>query len=311
VKPATGGPTVEIGSPGRGPPVAQPLDRRRIPMNRRIPNRNLAKTFLVAAILVFATAGAEAQKVVEPDRVEGYQEAEAESPTAEFLALSLQAAGAAVDDDQATGGSGNLVQQMIEERIEAKAEKKAKKAAEKEAESRFLKFGFSFGLGVSVDLDGGDRVDEAVLDENGIVRVKKESNEVPRLFLETHYFFEGKQKYYIAGGSECEAGTTDEPCHDKRLPATWGHGPFVGIQSSDDEVLDAFALGWMFGFRRNGVTTTSDNSFNLGVGLLIDRRVKTLGDGIVANQPLPTGETEIRLKEESRLGAVVVASFSF
>jgi len=279
-------------------------------MNRRIPNHNLPKTFLVAAILVFAAAGAEAQKVVEPDRVEGYQEAETESPTAEFLALSLQAAGAAVDDGEETGRSTNLVQQMIEERIEAKAEKKAKKAAEKEAESRFLKFGFSFGLGVSVDLDGGDRVDEAVLDENGIVRVKKESNEVPRLFLETHYFFEGKQKYYVAGGSECPAGSIT-PCRDKRLPATWGHGPFVGIQSSDDEVLDAFALGWMFGFRRNGVTTTSDNSFNLGIGLLIDRQVKTLGDGIVANQPLPDGETEIRLKEESRLGAVVVASFSF
>jgi hypothetical protein len=64
----------------------------------------------------------------------------------------------------------------------------------------------------------------------------------------------------------------------------------------------------MFGLRRPG---DGSGSFNLGVGVLYDMNVRTLGDGIVENQPLPAGETEIRYKERSQSGLMILSSYSF
>ena len=63
----------------------------------------------------------------------------------------------------------------------------------------------------------------------------------------------------------------------------------------------------MFGFRRG----EGEGSFNLGVGVVVDPDTRVLGDGIVANQPLPAGETEIRYLEEMQTGLLILASFSF
>jgi len=49
----------------------------------------------------------------------------------------------------------------------------------------------------------------------------------------------------------------------------------------------------------------SNGSWNLGVGYEYAGSIKVLGDGITANQPLPSGETQVRFKNRSA-GAVIV-----
>jgi hypothetical protein len=59
------------------------------------------------------------------------------------------------------------------------------------------------------------------------------------------------------------------------------------------------------------VPTYGRSSWNLGVGLRVDPKVRVLGDGIVADQPLPAGETQVRFKDDAQLGVMVLSSFTF
>jgi len=106
--------------------------------------------------------------------------------------------------------------------------------------------GINFGVGVSLTVDTGnnDRVESASLDQAGIVRVSRDQNDIARIMLETHYFFQPKNKLF---------GIVD------------GHGPFVALQPGTDEIIEAIGLGWMVGFKR-GEAGTND-SWNFGVGL--------------------------------------------
>ena len=58
------------------------------------------------------------------------------------------------------------------------------------------------------------------------------------------------------------------------------------MRSSLDDVIDSLGIGVMVGMRRS---PKSDNSLNIGLGLIVDPNSQLLGDGIVANQPLPAG----------------------
>jgi hypothetical protein len=97
------------------------------------------------------------------------------------------------------------------------------------------------------------------------------------------------------------------------------HGPFVAIEvgggkvaAKADGLVTAYVLGWMVGLRHPNFAATSPNSsWNLGVGLRIDPSAQVLGDGFVANQPLPPNETAIRFRNEPRVGVTVLSSFSF
>jgi hypothetical protein len=87
--------------------------------------------------------------------------------------------------------------------------------------------------------------------------------------------------------------------------AGWGVGPFAAVQSGGEHAIDGFAAGVMFSILRD---TDTGNDFNIGLGMMLDSNVKTLGDGMVANQPLPQGETAVRFKEEARWSFVVLFS---
>ena len=156
--------------------------------------------------------------------------------------------------------------------------------------------GLNFGIGISLTHDTGsnDRVEDASLDEAGIVRVTKDQNDIARVMLETHYFFEPDSN------GKSFLGMT---------PAgKWGHGPFVALQPGTDEIIEAIGLGWMVGFKR---ANSGSESWNLGLGYVVDPSVKILGDDVSENQALPTGETQIRFKETSQGGVFLLASFSF
>nr|GFD60909.1 hypothetical protein [Tanacetum cinerariifolium] len=75
-----------------------------------------------------------------------------------------------------------------------------------------------------------------------------------------------------------------------------------------DDVIEAIGMGLMIGFRRD---ETSTQSFNFGIGLVVDPNTRVLGDGILANRALPIGETEVRYKEELQKGILFLSSFSF
>lgn len=167
--------------------------------------------------------------------------------------------------------------------------------------------GIEFGIGVSftADLGSRDRIGEAMLDPNGIVRIKDENNGRARIMLESHYFFTPCRAFVFRslGENSCTRGKPDP---DK---TEWGFGPFIALQPGGEEnVIEAIGMGLMVGFRKNPATT---QSFNFGIGYVVDPNTRVLGDGIVQDQPLPAGETEIRYKETSQSGLLFLASFSF
>ena len=157
--------------------------------------------------------------------------------------------------------------------------------------------GLNFGVGLSLthDLGDNDRVGGASV-VNGIVRVNDENNHVARIMLESHYFFSGKKSLNVWG--------TDIEVEPER----WGVGPFVAVQPGNDEIIEAIGLGIMWGFKKD---RDDDSSWNIGIGAVVDPNVQVLGKGIENNQRLPEGETEIRFREKSQIGALVLVSFGF
>lgn len=164
--------------------------------------------------------------------------------------------------------------------------------------------GLEFGVGISFTADVGsnDRVTEAEL-VNGLVRVKDEDNGRARIMLESHYFFKPCQN---PNGTPMAKENCSLPFG--LTGGDFGWGPFIALQPGTDNIIEAVAIGGMVGFRRPG---TGTESFNLGLGVVIDPNTRILGDGIVANEPLPVGETTIRYKEKMQTGVLLLASFGF
>jgi hypothetical protein len=168
------------------------------------------------------------------------------------------------------------------------------------------KFGgitLGIGLGLNFNVSKQQRVESAiVVPPNNIVRVTETSDAIASIVLESHYFFVPKVPFWFG----------DVPAGD------WGHGPFVAIQAGSDQVV-GFALGWMIGLRerywqdKNGwhANYSATHSWNFGVGVRVDPKAQVLGDGIVANSPLPPGETTVRFNHVPRYGILLVSSYSF
>jgi hypothetical protein len=84
-------------------------------------------------------------------------------------------------------------------------------------------------------------------------------------------------------------------------------------------------MGWMIGFRKTSLATVAipgakpmvaqvpdHNSWNFGVGFHVEPKATVLGDGIVANMPLPAGETNpVRTNTVPRYGVMLLTSFGF
>lgn len=153
--------------------------------------------------------------------------------------------------------------------------------------------GINFGVALTLTLDTGshDRVESAEI-VNGIVRVTEEKNDIPRIMLETHFYF----------------------LPEKSLPFfdvpqdMWGWGPFVGFQNGANEVIESIGAGLMIGVRR---AADKSDCFNIGIGAVVDPSVKILGDGIHENQPLPDGEDKVRYKETSQWGVLIMIAYAF
>jgi hypothetical protein len=55
----------------------------------------------------------------------------------------------------------------------------------------------------------------------------------------------------------------------------------------------------------------SNTSFNFGIGGALELNAKVLGDGVYANQPLPTGETAVRTRTTSVGSLLVLFSIAY
>lgn len=155
--------------------------------------------------------------------------------------------------------------------------------------------GMTFGTGLSVAFNRGSSISNAEV-INGLVRVTEETPAVARIVLETHYLFtcaNGEKGNWCGKGSHLESS---------------GHGPFLAIQPGQADLIQAIGMGWMLAFRHKEGDT---KSWNIGLGYMVDPKVKVLGDGIVANQPLPAGETQVRFKITARYSWFLVSSYTF
>jgi hypothetical protein len=151
--------------------------------------------------------------------------------------------------------------------------------------------GIKFGVGISMTINpGGPKHVESAEVVNGLVRVSEEQTRIPRVMLETHYFFEPSRSFI------------------RVTKEKWGFGPFVCIQGGENEIINALGAGMMLGFRYGD---EAKHSWNFGVGAVWDPKVKVLGDGIEENRPLPAGETEVRFKNISEVNLLLLWSFSF
>jgi hypothetical protein len=193
--------------------------------------------------------------------------------------------------------------------------------------------GLGFGIGIATDFNvsGGTRLgttDTAVAvvpaQPGGIVRVNEARNVGVGVVLEAHYFL--RDYLFPTMGTwrdtNCRKLTPEEA---KREPVDLnctelGHGPFVAIEvgSGTGDVakgpVTAYALGWMVGMRHpNASGSMSNVSWNFGVGFRIEPGARFLGEGIVANQPLPLGETvsPVRTRSGTAYGVMLLSSFGF
>ncbi len=164
--------------------------------------------------------------------------------------------------------------------VQAQAPAPAAPAPDTTATAVWDQFGLGVGISYTMNIGNDDRIKSAEV-VNGKVRVSDEENGIPRIVLEGHYFFDADDGF--------------------------GHGPFIAIQPGDEEIIDTAALGYMIGLRASKETS----SWNLGLGIAADPNVQILGDGIEANEELPEGETEIRYKEETKYGVMILFSTSW
>jgi hypothetical protein len=175
--------------------------------------------------------------------------------------------------------------------------------------------GWGIGLAANFDVTGKRVVNATVVPPLNIVRIDDATSNVNVGFvLEAHYFLRNlsflENSWQRGPCSKTEGGT---------YCTQFAHGPFVAIQvgggtsavPGDKDLVTSYALGWMIGLRHPHLTTSDNASWNLGLGVRVDPNTKVLGDGIIANQPLPNGETVIRYKTEPRFGLMVMSSFSF
>ncbi len=217
---------------------------------------------------------------------------------ATLVAISISGCGLTTSMEDEIKNKNRLLAMKPAEVASLKGEDILKKEeADGEAKGQKEFAGLNFGAGISLTIDSGsnDRINGAQIVSNeqtgeSVVRITDEENSVARVMLESHYFFQPATRIWNV------------------KPGNWGVGPFVALQPGTDEIIEAVALGVMIGFKRPDETGTS---WNIGIGVVVDPNVQILGDGFVENQAPPVGETQVRFKEKSQVGLLLIASFGF
>ncbi len=142
----------------------------------------------------------------------------------------------------------------------------------------FQRLGFGLGLGWTHNL-GPRRVDSVTV-VNRIVRIDNERNDLVRFMPEMHLWI------------------------DRWDEQRWSWGPFLTV-APGSRIIDAVGFGLMMGYRPH---RQDQYSFNVGIGGTLDLDARVLGDGLIANEPLPPRETTARTKQTTAAGLLVLFS---
>jgi hypothetical protein len=185
-----------------------------------------------------------------------------------------------------------------------------KKVAESSFQGKLDDLGFAAGLG-AVFMRGGREVENAAVDDGGILRADFKSKTRLGGIMEAHYLFtnavgnpeKNLQKVRNAVAAQSVTGISD-----------FSPGIMVGAELGDNAIR-SLGVGLIGSWRRFQVDTdgklTQKVAFNLGALWLVEQDVKMLADGFRDGSPLPTGQTEVRYKKESRSGIAIVFSAGF
>lgn len=169
-----------------------------------------------------------------------------------------------------------LLQPLVDEASQVKAK----------ADSETTFMGLNWGLGFGYSFGFDDAIDDADI-VNGIVRVKSQKKEQPRVVLEFHKYFWCNNNYK-SGASGC--------------------GPFVAVSATQDKLLSGVGMGFMYGLKAKDTDT---EGFSVGVGVILDGKVKDLADGFKKNEAPPAGETQVRFEEKARWSYLLFVTRSF
>lgn len=154
----------------------------------------------------------------------------------------------------------------------------------KESENEFLGLRWGLGIGASTSLD--TNVSDAVI-VNDTVRQLSDTRDQPRALFEYHKLF------------WCNKGGT---------VGTRGCGPFVAVSATENKVLSGVAFGLLYGWK---TAPTEPEGFSVGLGAVLDSKVKDLGDGFRLNEPAPPGETAVRFGTRSRWSILLFVTRGF
>jgi hypothetical protein len=134
--------------------------------------------------------------------------------------------------------------------------------------------GFGMGLGFRWNILKPDVVEEAEIDANGMVRVKKRANAHTGITLESHYLVKNNTR--------------------------WGVGPFVAVEASSDSVISSVGAGMLIAWK----VSSEGRGFGLGIGYSAQPNTKVLGPEFVEGEAAPKGPDgkplAIRLQERDK-----------
>lgn len=169
---------------------------------------------------------------------------------------------------------------------------------------------FGVGIGAVFGGPGGGPVTDASIGADKRVHIDKQQNAEARLILEYHVWL----------ATEREPPMLVQAVHavfkdwDWFKKETWhtnvisGGLQFVVLTDTGNAKVDGFGGGYIMGVRKKG---KEDQSWNLGIGAVLQNDYQQLGSGFTDGQPPPAGETAIRYKDRSALRGYVMASFSW
>jgi hypothetical protein len=188
------------------------------------------------------------------------------------------------------------------------------KTAEATFQEKLTGFGFAGGI-AAVFMNGEKEVANAQVN-NGILNVDYKSDDRLGGILETHYLFgdltvfggSGRKAAKLAAIKSAIEGGQNLSVSD------FAPGIMVGAELGENAIR-SLGLGVIFSWRRIQVDSagklTPKLAFNIGIMALIEQNVKMLASGFEDGKPLPTGQTAVRFKEDSRTGFAVTFSAGF
>lgn len=172
----------------------------------------------------------------------------------------------------------------VKELLQSLNEEAAQIKQQADSESSFM--GLNWGMGFGYSFGSDEMIDDAEV-IGGIVRVKSRKKEQPRVIFEFHKYFW---------------------CNNNYTNGTRGCGPFVAVAASQDKLLSGVSMGFMYGFKTKATDT---DGFSIGLGAILDGKVKDLADGFKENAAPPAGETQVRYEEKSRWSYLLFVTRTF